>query len=705
VNGITLEHGALGIQVSEDMRLQFYSLERGRQLLAEGGARPAIVGSEMLCQPGTFEIEAAGSSDRADSVGGGNEKGAPVVFAASANFVVAAGPGIRWVIRQALRIEFYPQWPDSAVLYWQFENRGEQEVVFERLACPELQLDSDWIGRPGQAARPLWTLQGAAVHWGQDFAFPLPEHFQRDNDLGHKDGGEGGGIPLLDFWNERAGLSLAHVAPLQALWHLPVSASPDAVHIALEDRRPTRLAAGESLSSLPVLVTVHQGDFFAPLARYREVLAAQGIVPAEPNGEAYQPAWCSWGYEFDVRPQEMLAVLPSLEELSVRWLTLDDRWFDHYSDWNPRPDTFPGGGAQMREMVAQIHAAGGYAQLWWYPLAVEDGVGHWDTYEYGFSQILREHPEWLCLNADGSPARNNRGLAILCPALPEVQQHIQDQTLRFIQEWGFDGHKLDNIYTVPPCYNPAHHHRCPEDAVDAFPEVYRLIFATTRTLKPYSITQICPCGTPPTHTLLPFMDQAMTADPTSSAQVRQRIKFYKALLGPRAAVFADHVELSDGGCDFASAIGTGGIPSTKFVVAASPPEEAALRHRLAEWWGLDNEKWAIWKEWFHRYAELPLAQGRYLNLYDLAFDTPEGHAIRLGERLYYAFFAPGDEPLFQGQVELRGLGPGRYQVRDFLRQQVYGLFQGPVTDLKASFKHALLLEAIPVEETIGEETR
>jgi hypothetical protein len=78
--------------------------------------------------------------------------------------------------------------------------------------------------------------------------------------------------------------------------------------------------------------------------------------------------------------------------------------------------------------------------------------------------------------------------------------------------------------------------RAPEDSVEAFAEVYRLIQQTTRELKPYSVTQICPCGSPPTFSLLPYYDQAVTADPGNSAQVLQRIKFYKALLGPRAAV-------------------------------------------------------------------------------------------------------------------------------------------------------------------------
>ena len=44
----------------------------------------------------------------------------------------------------------------------------------------------------------------------------------------------------------------------------------------------------------------------------------------------------------------------------------------------------------------------------------------------------------------------------VCPAVPEVQSYYKQLTEKFIRDWGFDGSKLDNIYTVPACYNPTH---------------------------------------------------------------------------------------------------------------------------------------------------------------------------------------------------------------------------------------------------------
>ena len=76
-------------------------------------------------------------------------------------------------------------------------------------------------------------------------------------------------------------------------------------------------------------------------------------------------------------------------------------------------------------------------------------------------------------------------------------------------------------------------------------DVYKIIFETTRAIKPESVTQACPCGTPPSLAWLPFIDQAVTADPVGAVQVRRRIKMYKALLGPQSAVYGDHVELSE----------------------------------------------------------------------------------------------------------------------------------------------------------------
>ena len=591
-------------------------------------------------------------------------------------------------LRHTLVVETYPDLPGAIFMQWSFTNIGRRAIHVDRLDAPALQL-GEWAFQE-QAPGRLWTLQGAAVGWGQDFAFPLLAGFSRQNYLGHLQDAEGGGIPVVDFWNKDMGIALLHCEPSPKDWSMPVSAGVTDVSSALQLHQPQSIPPGGSLRSLKTVLYIHSGDFFATLDFYREVLQKQGLQPPDPVPANFEPGWCSWGYEFDVRPSEITGVLPVLSDLGIRWLTLDDRWFDFYGDWYPRKDTFPGGANDMRRMNEEIHKAGGFSQIWWYPLCAEDAQGSWEERNHGSSALIQTHSDWVILNADGSVARNNRHLAMLCPALPEVRAHIAELTQRFIGDWGFDGHKLDNIYTVPACHNPAHRHLRSEELTEAMADAYRLILDITRQLRPNSVTQICPCGTPISMQLLTCTDQAVTADPTSSAQIRQRIKFYKALCGARSAVFADHVELSDGGVDFPSEIGPGGVPSTKFIF----PDDPLVRERLQEIWDLPSEKQALWARWFNLYNTHRPSEGEYLNLYDLAYDFPEGHAIRKGERMYYAFFADS----FQGKVELRGLQARNYCVIDYANDRKLGTINRQSPLLEISFKDSLLLFAEPLQE-------
>lgn len=579
-----------------------------------------------------------------------------------------------------INIDYFPRWHDTVFLHWRFENRGDLPIEINRLSLPRMSI-------PRPSSQNVWTFQGAAVQWGQDFAFELPSTFYRDNFLGHLQDGEGGGIPLVDFWTPDLGIALGHLETVSQPWYMPVEASADQIVASLQWRSNTHLEPGNSLDGLYTVLMIHHGDFFEPLARYREMMKLRGVVPAQPSTEDYEPAWCSWGYEFDVRPEEIEGVLPILTRLGIRWVTLDDRWFDHYGDWNPRQDTFPGGDEEMKNLVERIHQAGLKAQLWWYPLCAEDGHGQWDTLTYGYSRVLLEHPDWVVLNSDGSIARNNRHLAMLCPALSEVQNYTLKLVERFIGEWGFDGFKLDNIYTMAQCYNPAHGHQEPEESIQAFGSLYRQILTESRRLRQQAVIQICPCGTPLTFDLIPAVSQTVTADPTSSYQVRQRIKFYKALMGPQSAVFADHVELTDGGEDFASQIGVGGVPGTKFVW----PERPEILARLREVWLLTSEKEEVWRKWFQIYHEHRLAEGEYLNLYDMAFDYPESHVIRKGHRFYYAFFAPN----FKGEVEFRGLEAKSYRLVDYVNGRNVGVIHGENPVLHIEFEQSLLVVAIP----------
>jgi alpha-galactosidase len=281
--------------------------------------------------------------------------------------------------------------------------------------------------------------------------------------------------------------------------------------------------------------------------------------------------------------------------------------------------------------------------------------------------------------------------------VPEVQAYYKQLTEKFIRDWGYDGSKLDNIYSVPMCYNPAHHHKSPQDSVNAVADVYKIIFQTTRALKPNSVTQSCPCGTPPSLAWLPYLDQAVTADPVGAVQVRRRIKMYKALLGPESAVYGDHVELStmdrignnwrEHGEDFASTLGAGGVVGTKFVWPELGPKFKEVN--------LTQHKDEVWKKWIGLYNQKMLSKGTFRDLYVYGYDTPEAYAIEKDGKMYYAFFAPEQSATWKGEIEIRGLKPGSYRVTDYVEGKDLGVIEatpGTVPRLAASFTGHLLLE-------------
>ena len=596
-------------------------------------------------------------------------------------------------LQRVLALEVYDKFPNILLSTVEYKNTGASDVVIEKSVNQRRRLNTrlaDAKARPWE----MWSFHGASYDWGKDDVVKLTPAFSQPNIMGEMvKGGYGGGIPVVAFWTQQVGEAVGHVETIPISAAIPARVAADGrVNTEVDYAANITLKPGETYSTPRSFVSVFAGDFYEPLRIWSSVLQKEGWELPKPSSEAYNVSWCGWGYEADVTPAQMLGTVPKLKEMGIKWVTLDDRWFDVYGDWNPRADTFPGD--SIKKMTDAFHKEGMLAQLWWLPLGVEDGEGKYESHKYAVSKVVQEHPEWLILDKNGKHARMTRGLAALCPAVPEVRAYYKQLTEKFIRDWGFDGSKLDNIYSVPACYNPAHHHKSPQDSVNAMGDVYKEIFQTTRALKPQSVTQACPCGTPPSLAWLPFIDQAVTADPVGAVQVRRRIKMYKALLGPESAVYGDHVELSamtkvgndwrEHGDDFASTIGAGGVVGTKFVWPDPGPKFKDVN--------LTAAKEEHWKKWIGLYNEKMLSKGEFRDLYVTGYDTPEGFAIAKDNKMYYAFFASSH---WEGEVELRGLRPGKYRVSDYSEGKDLGAVNAAATGvakLAVEFKDHLLLE-------------
>ena len=608
-------------------------------------------------------------------------------------------------LEKTLVLEAYDDLPNLALTTVSYRNTGTTEIAIDRVIMQQHILNAS-LQDPTLPPYAMWSFHGSSEAWGKDDVMPIGAKFTRANPMQtmmHNDENQtGGGIPVVAFWTGSFGEAIGHAETVPLRLSLPVNTLPSGqVNAGITLDVKTTLQPGQDYTTPLTFVSVFHGDFYEPLSLYSKMLQVEGLSLAHPTDADYQANWCGWGYEMDFTPKQMLGTIPKLKQLGLSWATLDAGWFKARGDWEPRPDTFPDD--SLQKVVKAYHDAGIHITLWWIPLVVEDGRGKdiLNHRRYQLSNVVKEHPDWLILDEKGNPARATADLGALCPAVPEVQQYYKQLTERFIRDWDFDGHKLDFAYTVPACYNPKHHHKSPNDSIVAVGDVYKIILETTRSLKPYSVTQACPCGTPPSLAWLPYIDQAVTADPVGSRQVRLRTKMYKALLGPQAAVYGDHVELTevelsntahevDKGRDFASEVGVGAVLGTKFTWPDYGPKFKTVE--------LTGEKESHWKKWIDIYRAKMLSRGEFLDLYTYGYDFPEAYAIAKDGHMYYAFFVPDKSKPWNGEIELRGLAPGRYQVTDYEVGKQLAVVDAQSPKLRVQFSQHLLLEVSSVAE-------
>jgi alpha-galactosidase len=593
----------------------------------------------------------------------------------------AHGRGTRHIVRgtgtgieKQLSIVLYERYPGFAVLDVIYRNAGAAPIGI-----------SGWING-AHVLKPLtqqepeyWSFSGATYEDRRDWVQRLRSGFEQRNFMGMNTSDYGGGTPVVDVWRRDWGLAVGHIETVPKLVALPLTMTPEGARVAIEYDRSITLAPGEILSTFTTFVAVHRGDFFATLDAYRRLLAESGMAQARIPQLAYAPIWCAWGYEREFTVAQILDTLPKARELGLVWAGVDDGWQTAEGDWNLDARRFPHGDADMIALVEAIKRTGMKPKLWLAPLAARPA-----------SDLLREHPDMLLLDKEGAPQNITWWDSYtLCPAYPKTVEWGKALVRRTMREWGYEGLKLDgqHLNGVAPCHNPAHRHARPEESVEKLQHFWAALYAEATSIHSDAVVEICPCGTAQAFYNMPFMNQPVASDPLSSWQVRHKGKSIKALMGPSAAFAGDHVELSDGGNDFASTVGIGAIVSTKFTWPRASSEAELL---------LTKEKEAEWRRWISIHNEKQLPQGQYRgDLYDIGFDKPEGHVIAKGERLYYGFYADR----WNGAVELRGLQSRQYAVSDYWTGKSLGSVSPAANRLPVSFQKFLLLEATPLDRT------
>jgi len=575
-------------------------------------------------------------------------------------------------LEKRVTVDFYDDFPAWAVTQVRYRNAGDRDIHVKSW------FNSHYSLKPQPGSAPLfWSFQPGSYDKRPDWVLPLNPDFVQDNFMGMNATDYGGGTPVSDVWRKDVGMAVGHLEATPKLVSLPVSVSDkEQAELGVRFKLNRVLKPGQSIETFRTFVTVHRGDYFHSLAEYRRVMARLGVRMNPASSTAYEPIWCAWGFERDFTVDQILGALPKVGSLGYTWAVLDDGWQTSEGDWKLDPAKFPKGDEDMAGLVGKIHARNLKARLWWAPLAVDPGT-----------DLIKQHPEYLLLNADGSRQSISWWDAFyLCPAYPPVQECTKALVEKFIRTWGCDGLKIDgqHLNAAPPCYNPAHHHRYPEESFEKMPELFKVIYETARAIKADAVLEVCPCGTAYSFFTMPFMSHGVASDPTCSWQIRLKGKTLKALMGPEAAYFGDHVELSDGGDDFASSFGVGAVIGTKFTWPLGSEKGSKI--------DLTPERERVWKRWLDLYRKKMLSNGTYLGeLYDIGFDRPEAHAIRKNGAMYYAFYGKA----WKGAITLRGLEPRSYRVVDYVNGADYGTVRGPEARLTVDFKKSLLLEAKP----------
>jgi alpha-galactosidase len=603
------------------------------------------------------------------------------IFGAGSHVVVHARGG---GLNLDLKILVPAAYPSAMVTSLTVTNPGAGSAAVKELFMNRYRLRAE-VGDHASDAAPFWIFTGGSYPQRYDWIQPLEPGFYRENDMGADNRNGGGGTPYSGVWNPAYGIGVASLAPMQLPVRCPISMSEDAVaRIGIIEPVDDTIEGGAEVNSSATCVLVHSGDTCKGLAVYSSMMARVGLKFDEPPESAYGSIWCGWGYEDDYTHAEMMETIPAAAELGIKWAVIDAGWYNRNSDWELDPQKYPEGAKTMREFTDGVKTLGMRPKLWWTPFTALYGWG--PKGRRGPRGKLYAPEEWLLLQENGEPYDQRWfGVLILCPGYDPVVESGRKFIRRAIEDWGFEGFKVDGGYfnKCPPCYNPAHNHTDPYEVTYAGPEYLRAMMDEALSLVPDAVFELCACGTDFSIYNMTATNQPVSSDARNSWQIRHRGKAYKAMMGPRTAYYGDHVELSDGRSDFASTIGVGGIPGTKFTLAEKRKMVEGTKILTPE----KKEKWA---KYFAAYERERPAEGTYLNLYDIGYDRPEAHLVEKEGTLYYGFFAPE----FDGTVTLRGLADGvSYTITDYIEDKDLGQVKGPDGKLNISFKQSLLLKA------------
>ncbi|WP_025741573.1 glycoside hydrolase family 36 protein [Aquimarina pacifica] len=575
-------------------------------------------------------------------------------------------------IEKKMIITAYDVYSDLLTTKVIYKNVSDEDVYITKWTNNQYSILS-------QEDSPLfWAFQGSSSQSRSDWIRPLEPGYYQKNFMGMNATDYGGGVPVTSIWRSDVNIATGHLALVPKEVNLPTEIPKKGkdviIGVSKDFKERTVFKSKSQIETLETFISITKGDYFENLSRYSKLMQDKGIHIVEPEPAAFEPIWCAWGYERKFTLDEIVGTLPKVKELGIKWAVLDDGFQIAEGDWDANPKKFPNGNKEIKKLVDDIHDHGLKAKIWWTPLAADP-----------HSDALKKDPDMRIFKEDESPQFITWWDAYcLSPANPKTERHTKEIIDLFMNQWGFDGLKMDGQHMngVGADFGIDD----PQKSVEELPAFFQMIYDETRKIKPNAVIENCPCGACMSYFNMASMNQAVSSDPLSSWQVRHKGKTYKALV-PNTAYYGDHVELSDNANDFASSFGIGAVLGTKFTWPKDNPYAEAS-------YLLTPEKEKIWKKWFSLYNDMMLSKEAYMgDLYDIGYDKPETHVIKKGEVMYYAFYAKS----WNGNINLKGLEADRsYTINDYFNNKKMGTISPDNHTLEANFSDFLLLEVIPM---------
>lgn len=592
-------------------------------------------------------------------------------------------------IKKKLVVELYDKYPTTAIIYAEYKNLSDKRIELQESVSDYFRLDASLVNE-----KDFHLFLGVAGRPSVQLYKPIPDKFNRDNYIGRTEKFEKvkrgyGGIPVTDVWCAKMGIGIGHIEPVWQNLSMPVKVDEDKKTIisirenpGMNLPEPFMLEPNQEFKTVKTFINLHTLDFYNTAEIYGQLMKDRNIsFKTDYVKSDYAVSWCSWNdfstggmaskHDYMIKD----AVLGRVKELNPEFfqqIIFDAGWFNNQGDWLPNPDkqAFPGGEKELISIIKSIHDNGFKVMLWISFLTADP-----------WSEVAKQHPDWMITKPNGDFSYDRWSGYTMCPSLPEVQEFHKMLARRLIEEYGADGFKVDGMYTCPPCYNPKHHHKNPNESSADFYKVFEAFYNEAKKINSEATVMVCPCGSIDSYAILPYVSQTIGADPEKLITVRQMSKLYKALKGSSSPFISDDINIdNDENLRLPTAVGSGAVPQFLY---GSPP---------------DTAKKKFYDHWLKICHQEKLFNSDYVNLYDMYYDKPETYVFRKisdnKENWYYSFFA--DTASFTGDIELRGLKPDiNYKVVDYNNDKILGNVSGKKPVLKTSFRDYLFIKCIP----------